>query len=188
MAPINTNNRRYLLGSAHPTRKSPDSLFRTDVSNKVEDKLSLDSFLIVGNDYDFPKEDVVPPGFYLSKITDASVRMKNGKKLLDVLYDIEGCDAKNDGKVFHIKQSYSENSDHHRVFSNAMVKAGVKTRSGASAVIGITECIKIAYVSNTSEIGSIVDRKPCDWEGADEAEPTVEDDPDYDNFLSDEDS
>lgn len=189
MSPNNSANRRYLLGSAHPARKAFDRSIRTEAPAKVEDELSLDSILIIGDEYEYPKEERVPAGFYLSKITDARVRIKdNGKKMLDVFYDIEGCDRRNDGKTFQIKQSYVDGSDHHRVFSNAMIRAGLKSRSGSSAIIGVTECIHLAYVSDRSEIGSIVERKPCDWEDANEADAVTENDPEHDDFLPDEDA
>lgn len=142
--------------------------------------LTIDDIFIPGSYYAFPLRDEVPAGYYFSEIADISIREKNGKTLLDVSYDIRGYDYENEGQEYQIKQAYALGSEHLAKFYDALKKAGVKPGASLRSAIGVQERIHLAYVSNNSDIGSIIARVPY-HEGPDN------DDSEFDDFLAEDD-
>ena len=172
---IITRNNRVVLGNKHP-RSASAALEVSDEA--VKPALSLDDIIIPKGGYRYPRDGEVPGGFYISVIELIEVREKNGKTLLDVCYEIEGCDYRNRGKTFRIKQTYPLGSDHATDFFDAIVTAGVKPGPNLRDAIGITELIELAYRSDKSDLGSIIARKPYRDDDAD-----LDDDSDEDNML-----
>lgn len=133
----------YLLDNQenHPVTSSKESMF-ADFSVEVDE-------------YEFPTEERVPSGYYLSEIDKIDVRVKNGVKILDVSYCIW-----NDNAEYYILQSYPEKTIHLRKFFKAMVAAGIKPGTDPRELIGVKEKIDLEYWSDRSNIGSIVRRMP----------------------------
>ena len=202
---------RVKLGSRHPNKPKTD-----DRSNKAKWLLPEDEkvkgktpmqykapvastekdleqywarFTVVKPKYDYPKEDEVPAGWYFAEIKEMNLRMKDDCLVLDVGYYIENYKG-----AYQIVQSYYEGSMRYKKLCAAVVAAGIDTSSDIRAAIGMREKINLAYVSEKSDVGSIVDRTP--WEDPtdddveqDETVPQVDqdDDSEFDDFLSDED-
>lgn len=173
---MNTRTTRTVLGSKHPRAASPTA----EVTKPV---LTIEDIIIPKGGYRYPRDGEVPGGFYFSVIDLIEVREKNGKTLLDVCYEIEGCDYQNRGKVFRIKQTYPLGSDHATDFFDAIVAAGVKPGPNLKDAIGVTELIKLAYLSDKSDLGSIIARKPY----RDDDSNSEDDDSEVDDMLTDED-
>ena len=150
-----------------------------DTSKKT---LTIDDIIVKAAGFRYPIEDEVPAGYYYSTVEDIQIRAKNGKDMIDVCYAIEGYDYKNKGKKFRIKQTYVVGSDYCQKFFDAMVDAGVRDGASLRDAIGAEERIHLAYVSDTSEIGSIIARCGCSDDSEDE-----EDDSEDDDFLPEED-
>lgn len=146
----------------------------------ADECLTIDDIFIPGSYYAFPLRDEVPAGYYFSEIADISIREKNGKTLLDVSYDIRGYDYENEGQEYQIKQAYALGSEHLAKFYDALKKAGVKPGASLRSAIGVQERIRLAYVSNNSDIGSIIARVPYH-------EDPDNDDSEFDDFLSEDD-
>lgn len=150
---FNQSNRTYLLGN------------KTSCNNSTAEHSMWQSLLASVSSYDYPREDKVPAGYYVSEITDVSLRTKgagsNGEKILvDVNYNLEGCDYKNKGLSFNIKQSYPAGSGHLKTFLAAMTAAGANIYAGYKSLIGVREKVQLAYISDHSDIGSIDKRVP----------------------------
>lgn len=175
---ITTRSTRAILGSKHPgsTTTSVDVPIPS-----AKPALTLDDIVIPKGGYRYPREGEVPAGYYVSVIDSIEVREKNGKTLLDVCYEIEGCDYQNRGKVFRIKQTYPLGSDHATDFFDAIVAAGVKPGPNLKDAIGVTEWIRLGYLSNKSDLGSIVERKPYRDDDVEE-----DDDSEFDGMLPDD--
>ena len=176
MAPITSRNnhsvRRTPLGAVHTSgTRRKDLLSDEPVAGGTSEAcaskrqvaaecLTIDDIFIPGSYYAFPLRDEVPAGYYFSQIADISIREKNGKTLLDVSYDIQGYDYENEGQEYQIKQAYALGSEHLAKFYDALKKAGVKPGASLRSAIGVQERIRLAYVSNNSDIGSIIARAP----------------------------
>lgn len=170
------SNRDYLVGTkkeAAPTT-SNHSLWET--------------LLTSTSNFDFPRKEKVPAGYYIAEIVDVAIRSKAArgsneeKVLLDVSYVLEGFDVKNDGLIYHIKQSYPAGTVHLRNFFTAMGNAGANIHTDPKNLVGIKEKIHLAYESDYSDIGSIVERVP--YVGT---PPTDDLDEDYDYLDEDDD-
>ena len=122
----------------------------------VGESLTLESFIIEEEIFEYPMLDTVPAGIYGSEIKKMEPRMKGDKKILDVCYEI----IDRTGEAYFIKQSYPDGSRPMRDFSRAMIAAGVKAGSTMKAAIGVREVIELAYVSQNSDFGSIIRRIP----------------------------
>ena len=171
-----TDNRTYLIGDTGSNA--------TGVSTEHS---MWQKLLSAMSDFDYPREDKVPAGYYISEIADVSLRTKsvgnNGEKILvDVNYNLEGCDYKNRGLTFYIKQSYPAGSSHLKDFFAAMTAAGANIHAGHKSFIGVREKVKLAYTSDYSDIGCIDNRVPY------VAPPPVDDvEDDYDYLDEDDD-
>lgn len=178
-------SKRPLLGASRSdsTVRRKNLLADEDTPTATEE-VSLDDFVIVDCQYDYPIEDVVPAGYYASKIKNISVRIKNGKKMLDVGYMLE---AMVDGEIYRILQTYPLNSKPYKAFCNAMIAAGVKPGHNIKDVVGVTEKIQLAYWSETSNFGSIVKRIYHDDPEFPDPDSIDPDDVDDDDLLTDED-
>ena len=148
--------------TAHNAQKATDSVFS--------------KFVVHANRYDYPRLGKVPAAVFYSKIADMRVREKNGEAILDVYYDIEDCY----GQLFYIVQSYWADSQHYQRFAAALAAAGVPDDATADAGIGVTEMIRIDYVSKKTNVGSIVERKPYT------VPPAADDDTEFDDFCLDD--
>ena len=144
-------------------------------------KLDFSSFVVKSNKYDYPRMGQVPATYYRSVIADMQVREKNGVEILDVYYDLED----RYGREYHILQSYPAGSRPFRQLADALAAAGVSSGETADAGIGACEIISLDYVSQKSDFGSIVERKP--YVAPPEPDDQDEDDEDGD-YLTDEDS
>ena len=122
----------------------------------VGDGLTLESFIIEEEIFEYPMLDTVPAGIYSSEIKKMEPRMKGDKKILDVCYEI----IDRTGEAYFIKQSYPAGSRPMHDFSRAMIAAGVKAGSTMKAAIGVREVIELDYVSRNSDFGSIIRRIP----------------------------
>ena len=142
-------NKKNLLDDA-PAAATPSTL---------TSEMTADSLIIRADDYRYPVEEQVPSGYFFSEVARVSVRRKGEKDMVDVCYDIEGYDNGNRGQRYRIKQTYPVGSEYLQAFFNAMAAAGVVDVSIKEAV-GVRERILLAYVSKTSEIGSIIKRCP----------------------------
>lgn len=149
------------------------------VSNPVDSQDLLDKLLIDYDDYDYPREEKVPAGWYFSTITEIKAREKDDRVIVDIGYTLED----RYGAIRYIRQSYPVGSQPYNALSKALVAAGLKKRQKITAAGGTTEMVRVDYVSKRSDIGSIVERKP--YELPPEEEPDADDE--YDDFLSTED-
>lgn len=170
-----TDNRTYLIGN------TDSSTTGVSTEHSMWQKL-----LSAMSDFVFPLEDKVPAGYYISEIVDVSLRTKsvgsNGEKILvDVNYNLEGCDYKNRGLTFKIKQSYPAGSSHLKDFLAAMTAAGANIYAGYKNFIGVREKVKLAYTSDYSDIGCIDNRVPY------VATPPVDDVEDDFGYLDEDD-
>lgn len=159
-----------LVGNAKTNASGDSAIYAKNLLREIVDSVSA---------YDYPRENEVPAGYYNSEITGISPKEKmkgNERKVsLEVCYDIEGYDYKNRGQFYQIKQSYPKGSSHLLKFFKAMDKAGVDYKTDIENIVGTTERIHLAYVSDSSEIGSIVARVPY-WPEDDVEEEEAEDD------------
>lgn len=112
---ITTRTTRAVLGTKNPGTATTTASVEIS-SPSTKSALSLDDIIIPKGGYRYPRDGEVPGGFYFSVIDLIEVREKNGKTLLDVCYEIEGCDYQNRGEVFRIKQTYPLGSDHEQGF------------------------------------------------------------------------
>ena len=145
-------------------------------------------FAIPASKYEYPIEEKVPGGIYYAEIKQMEIRRKGDRVILDVGYWIE------DAKSFHrILQSYPAGSVPFKKLRKAIADAGIDATNDIRAAIGMSEKICLAYVSKHSDIGSIIDRMPCeklpdlDDDGNEIVTQTDQDDEDNDDFLTDED-
>lgn len=127
----------------------------SELSDENSKEALFSCFCIEEDSYEFPIEDNVPAGYYISEIDKVDVRIKRGVKMLDVSY----CIWNNDSE-YYILQSYPENSPYMKKFSKAMVAAGVKPGADPRKTIGVKEKINLQYWNDNSDIGSIVKRIP----------------------------
>ena len=118
--------------------------------------LSLDEFVITEDIFEYPREDRVPPGYYACELQHVEPRFKNGKKILDVGYEL--IDRK--GEAYYILQSYPLGSQPYKALCRALIAAGVKPGSNMKTAIGVREAVELAYVSKYADIGSIIRRLP----------------------------
>lgn len=139
--------------------------------------LGFDTFVVKTNRYEYPRIGKVPATYYHSKIVDMNVREKNGKAILDVHYDLED----SYGRVYHIVQSYPAESQPYHRFADALVAAGVPENAKVNAGIGVEEIIEIDYISKSSDLGSIVNRKP--YTPTEPADDDIDLDDEDDDFL-----
>lgn len=169
-----TSNRDYLVGT------------KKEAAHTTSNHSLWEALLTSTSTFDFPRKEKVPAGYYVSEIVDVAIRSKTisgggeEKVLLDVSYVLEGFDAKNDGLICNIKQSYAAGTVHLRNFFTAMVNAGANIQADPKKLIGIKEKIHLAYVSDYSDIGSIVERAPY-------VSTTSTDDLEDDDYLEEDD-
>ena len=177
-----------LTGRANTSEKQGVALKAGNATLRLED------FVIVADKYEYPVEDRVPAGQYFSELKKLVPRIKDGKEMLDAFYEIRHPRGQS---VYHIKQTYTKGSTFIQEFYNAMIAAGVKPGPNLKDAVGIEEFISLAYVSATSDFGSIVKRYPkavalayyghSDEEADVDEEDDEDDDEDdeFDTFLSD---
>ena len=135
--------------------------------------------------YEHPYEDKVPAGIYYSEIKKMEIRKKGDQVLLDVGYWIENAKG-----IHHILQSYPLGSMPFVKLRAAIDAAGINVEKNIRAAIGMSEKIRLAYVSKYSDIGSIIERIPCEKlpdvdENGNEIVPQEDqdDDSEFDDFL-----
>ena len=118
-----------------------------------------------------------------------NLRRKNNCLVLDVGYYIENYKG-----AYRILQSYYADSMRYKKLCAAVIAAGIDTASDIRAAIGMREKVCLAYVSNSSDVGSIIERTP--WKDPvdtdaeqDEAnqQEDQDDDSEFDDFLEDAD-
>ena len=121
--------------------------------------------------YQFPVEENVPAGYYVSRIEEIHRSVtKNGEASYDVCYkiaDLSMCYKKANNLLgdnekltyYYIKQRYVYDSDFDYEFVEAMYNAGAEDSFSASDVIGITEKISLIYKVDGG-LGSIDKRIP----------------------------
>lgn len=183
MPVINNRSTTTKTGGLTGRVSSPRNLRSTHKANKVVP--GLDYFIIEADEYEYPVEERVPSGYYFSEIKKLEARIKNDKVVLDASYEI--CPTLG-SDVYHIKQTYPEGSKPLRDFYKAMVKAGVKPGPNLKDAIGIREIIVLSYVSEKSDFGSIVRRKPdltTTGSQNDDPEEETEEDDDEDSEFGD---
>ena len=142
--------------------------------NPVDLQALLSKLTIDFDEYAYPREEAVPADWYFSTIAAMSVRIKEGKVILDVDYDLED----RFGSIRHIRQSYPVGSHPYKVLSKALVAAGLKKGQQITDAAGTTEMLRVDYVSKNSDLGSIVERKPY-------VIPPEDEDREFDDFLED---
>lgn len=167
---------RRHLGKTHASKTDQNNMNMTERRIEAEE-IKLENFVITDDKYDFPREEKVPAGYYLSEIIRLEPRRKNGVAILDVCYDLWA----NDGNVYHIRQSYPDGSIPMKKFHQALIAAGIRPGPNMKDAIGIEEKVHFAYWSDRSDIGSIVERLPY-------IEPNdTEDAEDDDDYLDEDD-
>lgn len=134
-----------------------------DLTYQIKNKMvkdnqleGLEDFIIEVDEYPYPTEDKVPGGLYMCKVEKVESRIKDNRLMLDVSYKL----CSRDCEFYNIKQTYPKKSKPLRDFYSAMISAGVKPGSNIQAAIGVCETIQLAYVSEKSDIGSIIKRVP----------------------------
>jgi hypothetical protein len=127
------------------------------VENKDEMEKYWKLFAVEVNKYEYPVEEKVPAGAYYSEIKKMDIRIKNDQVILDVGYWIEDAKA-----VYRILQSYPAGSIPFKKLRAAIDAAGIDATTDIRTAIGMSEKILLAYVSKKSDIGSIIDRIPCE--------------------------
>lgn len=149
------SNAKKLLGSEEDEIAEHEALEQAQ-NNIVGTSDDWACFHVKSNRYEYPREKSVPADMYFSTIVRMEIRRKDGKRILDVFYDFE--DRKCD--IHHVLQSYPEGSLPFQRLANALAAAGVDDDRPASDGVGVTEIVRLDYVSRNSGIGSIVERKP----------------------------
>lgn len=147
---------------------------QTVVADPVDLQALLSQLTIDFDEYTYPREKTVPADCYFSTIVAMSARLKEGKVILDVDYELED----RYGAIRHIRQSYPVGSQPYKVLSKALVAAGLTKDQKITDAVGTTEMIRIGYVSKNSDMGSIVERKPY-------VIPPEDDDSEFDDCLDD---
>jgi hypothetical protein len=148
-----------------------------EVQTNKNTRLDFSGFPLKASKYEYPRIGRVPATYYHSKIVDMSIRKKNDKIILDVHYDLED----SYGRLYYIVQSYPADSQPYRRFAEALGAAGVSGDVYADAGIGVEEIIELDYISKSSDLGSIVNRRPYTKSSADD-----EDEDEDDVLLEDE--
>lgn len=144
------------------------------MADSVDLQELLSKLTIDFDEYAYPREKAVPEDCYFSTIAGMNARLKDGRVVLDVDYDIED----RYGAIRKIRQSYPVGSQPYQKFSEAMVAAGLNKGQHITDAVGTTEMIRIGYVSKNSDLGSIVERKPY-------VIPPEDDDSEFDDCLDD---
>lgn len=134
---------------------------------KVEDYVTHEDDLILEVDefdeYDFPREDIIPEADYLAIIVEAkAVKMSYQVTLYDVCFNMIKYQDwiawdrgyRDSAPYYHMKQRFKLNSQPEKKFrSYASAKLG-STKFSVKKLIGLTGAFKLAY-SAKSEIGGI---------------------------------
>lgn len=174
-----SNNRRAGKPSGGLIRNVGKISDQSIANHEENTGLRLEDFVIVADEFEYPLEENIPGGYYVSEIKKIEPRVKNEKILLDVSYEL----ISKTGDVYYIKQTYPKDSKPLLDLYRALVAAGVKPGPNLRDAIGVREVVALAYVSKTSEFGSIIKRIP-------KAEPVVEndefDDEDDEDYLYDD--
>lgn len=93
--------------------------------------------------YDFPNEDVIPAGDYVSRIVDFEETFtKYGKAAVDFLYDLHD----EDGNEYHLRERFPRGSSRLSVRNGELAKCGVNVATASYAeVIGTQETVSLSY-------------------------------------------
>lgn len=93
--------------------------------------------------YDFPNEDIVPAGEYVSRIVDFEETFtKYGKSAYDFLYDFRD----EEGNEYHIRERFQRGSSRISVRNGELAKCGVNVATASYAeIIGTQETVRLAY-------------------------------------------
>ena len=93
--------------------------------------------------YEFPNEDVVPAGNYISKIVDFEESItRYGKSAYDFLYDFRD----EEGNEYHIRERFQKGSDRLSVRISELKKCGINVATASYAeVIGTQETVSLSY-------------------------------------------
>lgn len=121
-------------------------------------QIPLDEFSICPSEaeYRFPTKQNVPAGNYIAELKMVYTRSKNGRAILDVGYEITA----QDGAVYHIVQSYPQNTIYLKKLYRAMIAAGLNQGDKPDKFIGVREEIVLAYPEEDTGFGSIIRRVP----------------------------
>ena len=93
--------------------------------------------------YEFPNENVIPAGDYISRIADFEESVtKYGKAAYDFLYDFRD----EDGNEYHIRERFQKGSDRLLTRLGELRKCGVNVATASYAeVIGTQETVSLSY-------------------------------------------
>lgn len=93
--------------------------------------------------YEFPNEDVIPAGDYISRIVDFEESVtRYGKASYDFLYDFRD----EDGNEYHIRERFQKGSDRISTRIAELKKCGVNIATASyDEVIGIQETVSLSY-------------------------------------------
>lgn len=93
--------------------------------------------------YEFPNEDVIPAGDYISRIVDFEESVtRYGKASYDFLYDFRD----EDGNEYHIRERFQKGSDRISTRIAELKKCGVNIATASyDEVIGTQETVSLSY-------------------------------------------
>lgn len=93
--------------------------------------------------YDFPNEDWIPAGDYVSRIVDFEETFtKYGKAAYDFLYDFRD----GDGNEYHVRERFQKGSARLSARVDELKKCGVNAATASYAeVVGVQERVTIDY-------------------------------------------
>lgn len=207
---MSVTSKRVTLGSRHPSKprteikgsKVRDLLSEdkaAEAKNTVVNQVSVGSgeddlekywklFAVPACKYEYPREDKVPGGYYYAEIKNMELRFKKDQVILDVGYWFENYTG-----IYYVLQSYPAGSIPFKNLRAAIAAAGIDASTNIRKAIGMSEQVCLAYISKHSDIGSIIDRMPCEKlpdvdENGYEIVPETDqdDDSEFDDFLDTE--
>ena len=93
--------------------------------------------------YEFPNEDVIPAGDYISRLVDFEESVtRYGKASYDFLYDFRD----EEGNEFHIRERFQKGSDRISVRINELKMCGINIATASySEVVGTQETLTLSY-------------------------------------------
>ena len=116
----NSQAQKLLAEEKEDTPKVKIDSQQTVAAEPVDLQALLSQLTIDFDEYTYPREKTVPADCYFSTIVAMSARLKEGKVILDVDYDLED----RYGAIRHIRQSYPVGSQPYKALSKALVAAG----------------------------------------------------------------
>ena len=122
-------------------------------------KSSLDDFVLGVDDtskYVFPTIDEIPPAYYLARVMAVEPSTTGrGEPAVDVCYAFTADYT----DFYFVRQRYAKGGIHYKKLIAALCKAGAPAGKSIAAAVGTLEIVSFGYPTS-SEIGSIIQRKP----------------------------